>query len=425
MKISHARLPHIRLAVVIAFAAACAAFWGYLWLGAGGQLPLLSDDGYRVSAEFPHVSNVVPGSHVRVGGVKVGHVVDVVSRQGEATVTMQLDDGPRPLHEGTTVRVRSKTLLGEGFLEVVDGKGDPLPDGAQLPKGAGSAAVDPNDVLNSLDAKTRDALAQSIQSLGGATKDTRRSLAAGLNGLGDISREGSDALSALAAQSGELRELTGDTTRLLNALDTRQGQIAQLVSDADQVTRVTAGHRKRIAAVVRELPGLVRAAGGASDDVSRLSGALRPIARDVRTAAPKLSSALRRLPGTATDLRALLPSLDGVLDRAPATLRKVPTAGRDLRRIIPPVDAALRDVNPMLAYLAPYDREAVAFFTNFGQVFNTENGVLKLIVVPTDKTVRGKPAGNLLTKNIPYPAPGSAMDPRPSFDTYPRIREEK
>ena len=48
---------------------------GYLWTNSGGRLPLLSDDGYRVSVALADVDNLVPESDVRQTGVKIGRVV--------------------------------------------------------------------------------------------------------------------------------------------------------------------------------------------------------------------------------------------------------------------------------------------------------------------------------------------------------------
>lgn len=427
MIIKKSLVPHIRLAVVLAFMAACATFFGYLWIGSGGSIPLITSDGYRVSLNIPHVSNLVKSSDVMAAGVRIGKVADIHVDGDQAAVTMQLDSGPRPLHQGATVVVRYKTLLEETFLEVVDGTGPAIPDGAHLPDGSGKPAVELNDVLNSLDQPTREALASSVRSLGAATADGHQSISAALTGLGEAARQGKDALGALAAQSDDLRKLTGDAASLVAALDSRQGQIAQLVTDAEQLTSVTAGGKGDIEAVMRRLPGLLDSARTASTGLSDLSKSLAPIAANLKTAAPDVSAALRELPQTAADLRGLLPSLNGVLDGAPATLARVPVVAGDATALIPPVDIALRDVNPMLTYLRPYARELTGFFVNFGQSLNTQNGVLKMVLVANEQSARGLPLTTnppVFDRTNPYPAPGSLNDPRPFSGQYPRVQQE-
>ncbi|KAA9165983.1 MCE family protein [Amycolatopsis acidicola] len=427
MKIKKSLLPHIQLAVVLAFVAACVTFFGYLWVGSGGGIPLVTGKGYRVSLDIPHVSNLVRGSDVMSAGVKIGTVADVHVDGNQASVMMQLDGGPRPLHEGAAVVVRYKTLLEETFLEVTDGTGAPIADGSRLPAGSGKPAVELNDVLNSLDQPTRDALAGSIRSLGAATADGRDSISAALSGLGDAARQGKDALGALAAQSDQLQQLTGDTASLVAALDSRQGQIAQLVTDAEQLTSVTAAGKDDLTSVMRELPGLLDKARSASTGLTQLSQSLAPVAANLKTAAPDVSAALQQLPQTAADLRRLLPSLNGVLDTASPTLARVPVVASDADALIPPADVALRDVNPMLSYLAPYGHEITGFFVNFGQSLNTQNGVLKMTLVVNEQSASGLPLTTnppLFDRNNPYPAAGSLNDPKSFSGQYPRVQQE-
>jgi phospholipid/cholesterol/gamma-HCH transport system substrate-binding protein len=88
---------------------------------------------------------------------------------------------------------------------------------------------------------------------------------------------------------------------------------------------------------------------------------------------------------------------------------------------------ALRDVNPMLAYLAPHAREITGFFVNFGQSLNTENGTLKVVLVANEKSVPGLPLTThapLFDRNNPYPAAGSLNSPAPFSGQYPRVAKE-
>jgi phospholipid/cholesterol/gamma-HCH transport system substrate-binding protein len=427
MIIRRSLVPKLQFVVVIAFALACALFFGYLWTGSGGRIPLVSSDGYRASVTLPQVSNLVKNSDVMASGVRIGEVAEIHLDGNQAAVTMQIDSGPRPLHEGATVTVRYKTLLEETFLEVTDGKGPALPDGTQLPPSAAKPAVELNDVLNSLDQPTREALASSVRSLGAATQDGKQSISAALTGLGETARQGKSALSALAAQSDDLRKLTGDAATLVAALDSRQGQIEQLVDQAGQLTSVTAGSRDDLEKVMRKLPGLLDTARSASAGLTSLSQSLGPVAANLKKASPDVAAALEQLPQTASDLRGLLPSLNGVLDSAPDTLARVPTVADDARALIPPVDVALRDVNPMLAYLGPYDREITGFFVNFGQALNTQNGVLKVMLLANEKSLRGLPITGtlpLFDRNNPYPGAGSLNNPAPFSGQYPRVQEE-
>lgn len=428
MKIPTAAMPAIRLATIMAFVAVCALIFGYLWLGAGGRLPLISDDGYRVSLAVPSVDNLVNGSDVTVAGVEVGTVVHITTRAGTPQVTMQLDPGHAPLHQGATVAVRNKTLLQETFLEVTDGDGKPLPNGARLPDGSATPSVGLNDVLASIDEPTRRNLAATLRSLGSGTKGTHDDIAAAVSGLGMLGRDGETTLDALAQQSDQLRRLAGNAATLLTALDTQQGRIAQLASDAESVTQATVDSKADIEAVMRKLPGLLDNARAASGSLTQLSGSLGPVAADLKVAAPDLTAALRELPETGADLRGLLPALDSVLGRAPATLERVPTVSDDARQLIPNVRLTLCDLNPMLAYLSPYGRDLSAWFASTADAMRGTvdgEGHTRFTVPQNDQSIRGIPGGteHLLPRRNPYPGPGQAEHPVPFQGKYPRVTD--
>ena len=172
MKISYKRIPAIHGAVVLAFVALCAVIFGVLWTSAGGKIPLISQEGYRVSVTLSDVDNLVFQSDVRMAGIPVGKIEELKVTGRNATATMELNEDVAPLHEGATVTVSAKTLIEETYLAVVDGKGAEIPNGSTLPKGSGSAAVQLNDVLTSLDQPTRKQLRSMVRSSGLVTDGT-------------------------------------------------------------------------------------------------------------------------------------------------------------------------------------------------------------------------------------------------------------
>ncbi|MGH9040770.1 MAG: MlaD family protein, partial [Acidimicrobiia bacterium] len=164
----------------------------------------------------------------------------------------------------------------------------------------------------------------------------------------------------------------------------------------------------------------------ASPPVRELAAALTPLAEPLRRAAPDLNAALAELPGATAELRALMAPLDGVLDRAPATLTRTPTAAADASALIPVLRVALADLNPMLAYLAPYGKDMAAFAAHAAQVITaTQPGGLAagrfLAVIDEnflrEASVLGKP-------HNAYPPAGGAENPQPFSGSVPRVTEE-
>lgn len=429
MRIPSSLLPKIRLGVLIAFTGVCAWIFGFLWLNSGGTLPLISQDGYRVSASFPRVANLVQDSDVKMAGVDIGSVHDIEVDGDRVRVVLDIDPERAPLHQGATVQVRSKTLVEESYLEVTDGQGAALADGSALPENAGKGPTQLNDVLASLNPGTRKALAGTIRSLGGATAGTKEGVSGALAGLGHLGREGNDAVAALASQSDDLRQLSGNAAALLAALDTRQGQIASLVRDADLLTEATAGTSGEIEAVMRELPGLLDSAKGAGGKLTELSAVLAPVAADLHRAAPALDLALRELPATAADLRATLPALDGALGKSGATLDRVPVVAGDASALLRTLDVTMADINPMLSYLRPYGPDIAAMFTNMGQSLagrDVNGNALRVFPVFNEQSLKNAPVKTdlgPLRKSNAYPRPGGSTEPGPFEGRYPRVQE--
>lgn len=423
--------PRKRLLIVVAFTAMCACIFSFLWTNSGGRMPLVSSTGYTVEVDVPRVGNVVYFSDVMIAGVKVGKVAEVEEKGDRARLVLELDETVVPLHEGATVQIGAKSLVEESFVEVSDGEGRELASGSRLPAGAGAAPTQLDDVLKTLDPPTRASVRATLRSLGEVGTDNEQEVADAVKGLGDLGRRGTTVLDALAGQGKDIEGLTRSSSRVLTALAERRTQLSALVEDASTLAAATSGQEEDLRAVVRALPPLMTTARGSSDDLERLSTALAPVARNLTAAAPHLTAALRQLPGTSRDLRAMLPSLDAVLDDAPATLTRTPALAKDVTGLLPAAEQVLADLNPMLGYLAPYDRDLVAWFTNFAQTvgLGDVNGkAFRVMPVLNDQSFKGYPfSTNLgpLDRFNPMPAPGSLEDPGPYGKTdYPRIQRE-
>ena len=110
---------------------------------------------------------------------------------------------------------------------------------------------------------------------------------------------------------------------------------------------------------------------------------------------------------------------------------------------LPQVDALLRDLRPMLAYLAPYARDMGAFFANQRSALSAHDATSNLIRVfaivsrstyasftpelraAFDALVDAGAAGVSLRQGTnAYPAPGQIADPHGFSGTYPRVQAD-
>lgn len=432
MRIPHALEPRLRLGVLGAFIGFCALIFGYLWANMGGSIPAVTSEGYRVVVSIEDADNVVFDSDVRVAGVPVGKVRGIDVKDSLANVTLQFDEeSVIPLHEGLTVHLRAKSMVEETYIEVIDGDGAEIRDGGEISADAVAEPVQLHDVLTSLDEPTRDSLGRTLRALGKGTKGSEDDVAALMSGVGDLGDQGYDVMDAIAEQSKDLDEMTRSLGVVVRSLDHRQGEIVDLVDAADKLTTATAANHGDLAASVRQLPGLLDSANAAAGDLRVLATTLSPIARDLRAAGPGLTKALKNLPSITRDIKGLLPSLDVALDRAPATLRRVDDFGTDVAKIVPDARVALADVNPMLGYMAPYNRDLTAFFTNWAAMManSDANGhYLRVFLVFNETSLKNLPFDThvgVLDKRNSYPAPGGALNPGPFNGTYPRVEEQR
>jgi phospholipid/cholesterol/gamma-HCH transport system substrate-binding protein len=426
MRIPHTAAPILRGGVVAAFVALCAVIFGFLWINAGGRIPLFTQSGYQVQVTLTDVDNLVFQSDVRIAGVNVGKVEEIETDGRRTLVTVELDESVAPLHEGSTVSVRNKTMIEESYLEITDGTGSEYSTGSRLPAEAARPSVQLNDVLTSLDEGTRRELSRVIQSSGASLDGTREDVDLVLAGLGELGSN-AGALESLAEQSADLRSLTQSSTRVLEALDVQQGRIVDLVRDSQRLTQVTSDHEQDVEALMRAMPRLLHSTRGASESLERLSDPLGTVAGNLRASSGDLSAALLELPATSRDLRGLLPSLDTTLTRAPETLQYLSPLQRAAEPLVSTLEVNLADLNPMLDYLSPYGPDVVSYWSNFIGFANGSD--------VNGRIARVKPVLSLNTLNLsvplspltmynPYPAPGAHNDPRDFRGTYPQVEED-
>jgi phospholipid/cholesterol/gamma-HCH transport system substrate-binding protein len=422
MRASPTFLRRARGATLAVFLASMALIFGVLWINFGGSIPGLTG-GYSVTAALADTQNLVSDSEVRVAGVPVGKIRGLERTPGSVNVKMELHGDAVPLHEGARVVLRAKTLIEETYLEVTDGTGPAIADGGSLPASAEQLSVKFDDLLDTLPHDTRQQLASLVRKLGVATDGESQHLADTLAALGRLGRDGHDALDVLASQSDNLSALVRESTELLAVLDEGQGQIARMATAAERLTRATASRDAKLAETMRLLPGLLDRVTAASPPVRQLAGALTPLADPLTRAAPDLEAALAVLPGATAELRGLLPDLSIDLDKLPATLTRTPAVAADASALIPVLRVGLGDVNPMLAYLAPYAKDAAAFAANAAQVV-TASGLKAgrfLLVIDT-----GSFTGDAVSSKVhnAYPPAGGATNPEPFSGSVPRVPED-
>jgi len=229
--------------------------------------------GRTMSAEFPAVVGVHPGSDVRILGVKVGTVTAVVPRGDRVLVHLRYD-GELPADVAAVIVPPS--IVSDRYIQLapVYTGGPVLPDGAHITRTGVPMELD--DVYRALDQLNRDLGPQGANS-GGALSRLIATGRANLEGNGP-------ALNAtLEGASKALSTLASGRQDLFSSVENLQRFTSMLARNDEQVQ----AFNKTLSSVAEQLAA----------DAGELEVALR-----------KLSHALAELAGFVRDNRALLAS---------------------------------------------------------------------------------------------------------------------
>ncbi len=193
----------------------------------------LGDDPYQLTIEFTDVIDLVPQSLVKVADVPVGTVSDIrVGPDWTAQVTV-LVNGDVALPPDARARVRTTSLLGEKFVELLapqNAASGRIADGATIPLLRTSRAAEVEEVLGAL----------SLLLNGGGVAQIR-TIATELN-------------KALAGNEPEIRALLDDLDALVGALDSHKTEITRAIDEINRLAGTLRDRRGQIETALADLP---------------------------------------------------------------------------------------------------------------------------------------------------------------------------
>jgi phospholipid/cholesterol/gamma-HCH transport system substrate-binding protein len=271
-----------------------------------GQFRTGATTGY--SAVFNDVSRLRAGDSVRVAGIRVG-TVNGVSLQPDKKVAVKFDaDRGVVLTQGTRAGVRYLNLVGDRYLELVDGPGSTkrLPAGSQIPVDRTSPALDLDLLLGGL-----------------------RPVIRGLNAR-DVNALSSALLQVFQGEGGTLESLFSKTASFSNALADNDQTVQQLIDNLNTVVATLAKDSGKFSGAIDRLERLVT---GLSDDRTTVGAAIDSLSNGTASLADLLTKARPPLAGTVEQLSRLAPLLDQDKDRLDAALQKAPRNYRKLVRL--------------------------------------------------------------------------------------------
>lgn len=366
--------PTWRLLVLpVVFVLGCVVLSIFAWRAFDGTTPLQAAR-YEFRADLPSAAGLVPGADVRMAGVVVGSVTHVERVGTIARVTSGLERRFAPLHARATVIARSKSLLGEAYLEVAPGSpsAPALPDGGTLARSQVRTGQQLSDVLSTFDpetrANTRALFAGLARGFRGRAQDVNDTI-----GWSAPAAEGFASLfTTLDRQQGQLRQLVRSAGDVFATLGERQAALQTAITAGDRVLGATAARDAALRGTLRELaPFLVRLRATAGT-VDAASGELERAARALEPAAPKVAPLLADIERHGPQFRALFRDLPDVLDTGRTTVPQLGRLARAARPALAQAYPSLREIIPLVQLLNANRDELTAVLGNVGALLSQQ-----------------------------------------------------
>lgn len=251
------------------------------------------------------MSGLKPGDKVRIAGVPVGAVEKVgIDDDNLADVDFTVDT-KYSLFDGTKATVRYENLVGDRYMELLEGAGsvEPLPDGGSIPVENTSPALDLDLLLGGFKPLLRALDPQQVNDLSQAL------------------------VQVFQGQGGTLVSLLGSTSSFTNTLADRDQLIGEVITNLNQVLGTINDRGDQFRSTLDQLQQLVSGLSQDRDQIGdaipRIAGATGDLAHLLEGARPPLQSTIAEANRTATQLQAGEDDLDWVFQNLPDAYRRL------------------------------------------------------------------------------------------------------
>ncbi len=271
-----------------------------------GQYTTGSTNGY--SAVFSDVSRLKTGETVRVAGVRVGTVNSVGLRPDKKVVVKFDANRSVVLTTGTRAVIRYLNLVGDRYLELVDGPGSTkvLPPGAQIPIDRTAPALDLDLLLGGLKPVTQGLNPQDVNALSAAL------------------------IQVFQGEGGTLQSLLTKTSSFSNSLADNNQTIQELIDNLNTVVGTVDKEANKFSGAIDRLEKLI---SGLSQDRDTIGTAVTALDNGTASIADLLGRARAPLAGTVDQLSRLAPIVDKDKNLLDVSLHKLPNDYRKLTRL--------------------------------------------------------------------------------------------
>jgi phospholipid/cholesterol/gamma-HCH transport system substrate-binding protein len=357
-----------QLVVIAGFALSCFGILLFLWITFGGPTPFKAKP-YEIKVPFNEATQLAEQSDVRISGVSVGKVqsIEVAPNGKQALATIHMDNKFGPIPEDTRAMLRTKTLLGETYVELTPGSSSAteLEDGETLATANIAESVQLDEIFRSFDARTRAAFREWMRNASIAIEGRGQDFSAAFAEFEPTFAEFDRLFRVLDTQRLAVQQTFRNGAGTFRALQGREGQLDQLIQSSNRVFTTAAEREEDLEALFRAWPTFLDESKLTLERLRTFAVNTDPLMRQLVPAAEELSPTLIALarfsPQAKGFFEGLLPVIENSAEGFPALRRLFRDQFPVLLRASDPF---LRNLNPVLKGLDLYKHEITSAMAN-------------------------------------------------------------
>ena len=198
---------------------------------------------YEISADFKDAAGLNVENQVRVAGIKVGMVKEILLDGDKVHVTMEIDNGT-VIPNDAFAEIKLATLLGTKFIDVEAKGGEPyLEEGDHIPIERTSTPYEIYQVSNQgtsvLEELDGPALNEMLRELTTLTRVAKEEVGTALSGLNELG-------AGLNEKDAEIESLLEGSRELTDVLADESDEIVSLIDASNEVLGSVAAKREEV-----------------------------------------------------------------------------------------------------------------------------------------------------------------------------------
>lgn len=330
------------VATIIGLGLIAAAVSLYIFAQQGIRFPW-EEETQTLFVDFENSQAVTPGQgqSVQVAGVKIGTIAAVKLEDGRARVKLAIEPQNKGLiRKDAQAMLRPRTPLKDMYVQILPGSrgAAPIKDKAVIALQNTSTDVDVDEILSTLDERTRDYLVLLTDGAAEGLKGRGGDLAQVFKRFEPTARDLRTVSEAVGREDDQLRRLVTAVADINTELAKDPQALSELVDASAATFTAFASEDDNLRESLSELPPTLRQARTTLRDI-------RPLARELGPASRALTPALRRLDDANKKLRPFAKAVEPTVRKE---IRPFAKAARPLVSDLAPAAKALNATAPEL-----------------------------------------------------------------------------